>query len=48
MTREKAWEVVKKYVKNENLRRHMLAVEAGMAKYFQYFARAKGQGLRDK
>lgn len=38
MTRDKAWEIVKKYVKNENLRRHMLAVEASMAKYWEYFA----------
>lgn len=38
MTREKAWEIVKKYVKNENLRRHMLAVEAGMEKYYEYFS----------
>lgn len=37
MTRIEAWEIVKKYVKNENLRRHMLAVEAGMTKYYEYF-----------
>ncbi len=37
MTRGEAWEIVKKYVKNENLRRHMLVVEAGMAKYWEYF-----------
>ena len=37
MTRDRAWEIVKTYVKNENLRRHMLAVEAGMAKYWEYF-----------
>ena len=37
MTRDQAWEIVKKYVKNENLRRHMLAVEASMAKYWEYF-----------
>lgn len=39
MIRDKAWEIVKKYVKNENLRRHMLAVEASMAKYYEYFAK---------
>ncbi len=38
MTRDEAWGVVKKYVKNENLRRHMLAVEAALAKYYEYFA----------
>ena len=38
MTRDQAWEIVKKYVKNENLRRHMLAVEASMAKYWEYFS----------
>lgn len=48
MTRDEAWEIVKKYVKNENLRRHMLAVEAGMAEYYKYFIKAKGQGLRDE
>lgn len=46
MTRIEAWEIVKKHVKNENLRRHMLAVEAGMAGYFQYFA--KEEGKREK
>lgn len=48
MTRIEAWEIVKKYVKNENLRRHMLAVEASMAEYYKYFIKAKGQGLRDE
>ena len=38
MTRDKAWGIVKKYVKNENLRRHMLAAEAAMAKYWEYFS----------
>jgi putative nucleotidyltransferase with HDIG domain len=37
MTREEAWETVKKYVKNENLRKHMLAVEAAMAEYAKKF-----------
>ncbi len=48
MTRDEAWEVVKKYVKNENLRRHMLAVEAAMAKYFQYFAKEEGRGKKEE
>lgn len=38
MTRDHAWAIVEKYVKNENLRKHMLAVEAAMAKYYEYFA----------
>lgn len=38
MTRDQAWKIVQKYVKNENLRKHMLAVEAAMAKYYEYFA----------
>lgn len=33
MTRDQALALVKKYVKNENLVRHMLAVEAGMSAY---------------
>ena len=48
MTREKAWDIVKKYVKNENLRRHMLAVEAGMAKYWEYFVKAEGRRPKDE
>lgn len=48
MTRIEAWEIVKKYVKNENLRRHMLAVERAMAKYFQYFAKDEGQRTKDE
>lgn len=48
MTRDQAWKIVKANVKNENLRKHMLAVEAAMAEYYRYFARDKGQGLRDK
>ena len=47
MTRDKAWEIVKKYVKNGNLRRHMLAVEAVMAKYWEYFAREERKGKKD-
>jgi predicted hydrolase (HD superfamily) len=37
MNREKALEIVRKYVKNENLIRHMLAVEAAMAAYAVQF-----------
>src|SRR3990167_4719665 len=48
MTREKAWEIVKKYVKNENLRRHMLAVEVGMAKYWGYFVKDEGRRPKDE
>ncbi len=48
MTRDKAWEIVKTYVKNENLRRHMLAVEKAMSKYHEYFDRDKGQRLKVK
>lgn len=33
MTREEALKIVRKYVQNENLVRHMLAVEAAMAAY---------------
>jgi len=33
MTRDQALALVRKYVKNENLVRHMLAVEAGMSAY---------------
>jgi putative nucleotidyltransferase with HDIG domain len=33
MTRDEAWDIVCQYVKNENLRKHMLAVEACMAVY---------------
>lgn len=32
-TREQAWELVNEYTKNQNLVRHMLAVEAGMRAY---------------
>lgn len=37
MTREEALNIVRKYVKNENLVRHMLAVEAAMASYAKKF-----------
>ena len=37
MTRDEALTIVRKYVKNENLVRHMLAVEAAMAAYAKKF-----------
>lgn len=37
MTRNQALSIVRQYVKNENLVRHMLAVEAAMAAYAQKF-----------
>lgn len=32
-TRQDAWEMVTEFIQNENLRKHMLAVEAGMRAY---------------
>ncbi len=37
MTRDQALKIVRQYVKNENLVRHMLAVEAAMAAYAKKF-----------
>ena len=37
MNRDEALAIVREYVKNENLVRHMLAVEAAMAWYAEYF-----------
>lgn len=37
LTREKALELVKKYTKNKNLIKHMLAVESAMAEYGERF-----------
>ena len=37
MTRDQALQIVRQYVKNENLVRHMLAVEAAMAAYASKF-----------
>lgn len=37
MTRVEAWAIVTEYVKNPNLQKHMLAVEAAMAAYAQKF-----------
>ncbi len=36
-TRQDAWELVTEFIKNENLRKHMLAVEAGMRAYARRF-----------
>lgn len=36
-TREDAWQLVCEYTKNENLRKHMLAVEFGMRAYARRF-----------
>ncbi|MFQ5650670.1 MAG: HDIG domain-containing metalloprotein [bacterium] len=38
MTRQEAWELVTEYTKSENLRKHMLAVEAAM----RFYARKYG------
>ena len=37
MTREEAWNLVTEHIKNINLRRHMLAVEAAMRAYARRF-----------
>jgi putative nucleotidyltransferase with HDIG domain len=37
MTRNEAWAIVTEYVKNPNLQKHMLAVEAAMGAYAQKF-----------
>ncbi|MCS7224692.1 MAG: HDIG domain-containing protein [Armatimonadetes bacterium] len=37
MTREQAWEYVCQWIQNENLRKHLLAVEAGMRYYARHF-----------
>ncbi|MBV9301415.1 MAG: HD domain-containing protein [Acidobacteriaceae bacterium] len=37
MTRDEAWNIVCEFVKNENLRRHMLGVEACMVAYADKF-----------
>jgi putative nucleotidyltransferase with HDIG domain len=37
MTRDEAWQIVGEYVKNESLRKHMLAVEACMRAYARHF-----------
>ncbi len=37
MTRDEAWQIVCEYVKNESLRKHMLAVEACMRAYARHY-----------
>ena len=37
MNREEAWAIVTEFTESENLRRHMLAVEAGMRAYAERF-----------
>ncbi len=37
MTRDEAWAIVTEYVKNESLRKHMLAVEACMRAYARHY-----------
>ncbi len=37
MTRDDAWAIVCEYVKNESLRKHMLAVEACMREYARHY-----------
>lgn len=37
MTRNQAWQIVQEFVKNKNLQKHMLAVEAAMAAYANKF-----------
>src|SRR5712691_27642 len=37
MTRDDAWQIVCEYVKNESLRKHMLAVEACMKAYARHY-----------
>lgn len=41
MTRDQALQIVREYVNNENLVRHMLAVEAAMAAYARKFAESE-------
>ena len=42
MTRDQALAIVRQYIKNENLVRHMLAVEAAMAGYAKQFGEDEG------
>jgi putative nucleotidyltransferase with HDIG domain len=37
MTRDDAWNIVQEFVKNPNLQKHMLAVEAAMAAYAKHY-----------
>lgn len=46
MEREEAWAIVCEYVKNENLRKHMLAVEAGMRAYARRYGEDEASWAR--
>ena len=46
LSRDEALKIVRQYVKNENLVRHMLAVEAAMAAYAQKLAPAEEEKWR--
>jgi len=37
MTREEAWQLVCEWIQNENMRKHLLAVEAAMRFYARKF-----------
>ena len=41
MTRDDAWKIVREFVKNKNLQKHMLAVESAMSAYARYFRQAE-------
>src|SRR5579875_1854584 len=43
MTRDEAWQIVCEFVQSDNLRRHMLAVEACMRAYAKKFAQDEEQ-----
>jgi putative nucleotidyltransferase with HDIG domain len=43
MTRDEAWQIVCEYVKNESLRKHMLAVEACMRAYARHYGEDEEQ-----
>lgn len=43
MTRDEAWQIVCEYVKNESLRKHMLAVEACMRQYACHYGEDEEQ-----
>jgi len=43
LNRQEAWEIVTEFIKNPNLRSHMLAVEAGMRAYARRFGEDEEQ-----
>ena len=45
MDRNKAWELLCEYTKNENLRKHMLAVEVCMRAYAKKFGRLEAETM---